>query len=255
MTSGIYMIRNKINDKIYIGQAINVENRLNNHRLELRNDRHVNYFLQKDFNEYKEESFIFEKIHECDEEFLNPMEKYFIEKYNTTHNGYNIMNGNSNINRKVKEKMKREAILAERKKKEEEERNKIKEEIDGLTSIDIYIDEATCIDFKLCVELQCVINKYIADNVDSDINIHKLTTNTLNGLEYLESCLHENISRDVEEKIYIKTMEILKKYSDYLEFYDGEVLYNFDELTPFISANYKDDKRCKDIIINLIPNK
>lgn len=109
MESGIYKIHNKVNDKMYIGQAINVKKRLKNHLMELRNNNHNNMILQRDFNEYKEENFQFEKIYDCEEEFLNPMEQYFIKKYNTTNEGYNIMNGNSVVNKRlrIKEEIKK----------------------------------------------------------------------------------------------------------------------------------------------------
>lgn len=44
--SGIYVIRNLINNKIYIGSAINLNNRWFSHRNKLNNNNHVNRHLQ-----------------------------------------------------------------------------------------------------------------------------------------------------------------------------------------------------------------
>jgi group I intron endonuclease len=48
--SGIYQIRNKINNKRYIGKSNNITLRWNSHINNLLNDQHPNRELQKDFN-------------------------------------------------------------------------------------------------------------------------------------------------------------------------------------------------------------
>ena len=45
MQSGIYMILNKINNKVYIGQSVNVGDRLDGHLRELRKGKHINVHL------------------------------------------------------------------------------------------------------------------------------------------------------------------------------------------------------------------
>lgn len=56
---GIYIIHNTINNRAYIGSSNNIQNRWQNHRLGLRNNKHTNERLQKDWNEYGEERFNF----------------------------------------------------------------------------------------------------------------------------------------------------------------------------------------------------
>ena len=77
-TCGIYMIRNKINDKVYIGQSIHIQNRLDGHKRELRKGRHDSRHLQFAWDKYGEENFEFLSICECRKEKLNEMEQYYI---------------------------------------------------------------------------------------------------------------------------------------------------------------------------------
>ena len=219
MESGIYRIRNVVNEKMYIGQSINVENRLKHHLKELQSGSHINYFLQIDFDKYKEESFIFEKIHECEEEFLNVMEKYFIEKYNTTHNGYNIKNGNSTLNNKYKAKLEKE-----------NEMKQLRKELENLSIMDMEIDEITYTEFKLCVEMQDLFNKYLTDDETKEINSTKLSEKVYDKLYIYESYFQDNICYYVEPKIGAKAVEKLKKYTDVLpeiSIDDEVVLINF----------------------------
>ena len=78
MTCGIYMIQNKVNGKIYIGQAVDIEKRWKDHKKCLRNNRHHNEHLQNTWNKYGEDNFEFTIICECEENQLNTMEEYYI---------------------------------------------------------------------------------------------------------------------------------------------------------------------------------
>ena len=66
MKTGIYNIRNIINNNIYIGSASNLKNRWNVHKHKLSNNKHVNIHLQRAFNKYGSENFIFEVIEYVD---------------------------------------------------------------------------------------------------------------------------------------------------------------------------------------------
>lgn len=93
MTIGIYKIENKINNKKYIGQSINIEKRWKEHQYLLNLNKHHNYHLQNAWNKYKEESFIFNIIEECDEKILNDKEQHWIEMLDSYNNGYNLDKG------------------------------------------------------------------------------------------------------------------------------------------------------------------
>lgn len=86
MKSGIYKIINKINNKIYIGSAKNIKQRLKNHKTCLINNKHCNEYLQLSFNKYGNDCFIFEIIEYCEIEKLVEREQYYIDTLNPEYN-------------------------------------------------------------------------------------------------------------------------------------------------------------------------
>lgn len=94
---GIYSITNLFNNKMYIGQSINIENRFIRHKCELKKNRHVNRHLQASWNKYGEKNFRFDIIEICPKEFLNERECYWIKYYNTLNKGYNLDKGGDGI--------------------------------------------------------------------------------------------------------------------------------------------------------------
>ena len=109
MKSGIYMILNKANNKVYIGQSINLDSRMDGHLRELRKGTHINNHLQGAFNKYGESNFEF--IILCKEPFeqLNTLEQYYIlnfESYDERF-GYNHNYGGKNgrVPQEVREKI------------------------------------------------------------------------------------------------------------------------------------------------------
>ena len=95
MVCGIYYILNKVNGKIYIGQSVNLNQRLMRHKAELRGNYHPNEHLQNAWNYYGEDSFKFSLLEECDESDLDNLEIHYINLYDTTNreNGYNKDHG------------------------------------------------------------------------------------------------------------------------------------------------------------------
>ena len=65
MGQGIYIIRNKINSKFYIGSTKNFHVRKLRHFNELRKNKHHSVHLQRAFNKYSEENFEFIIIETC----------------------------------------------------------------------------------------------------------------------------------------------------------------------------------------------
>src|SRR3972149_12098174 len=60
--SGIYSIVNNINNKIYIGSALNFNKRWNLHNSQLNCNKHHSIILQRAFNKYGKDNFTFEII-------------------------------------------------------------------------------------------------------------------------------------------------------------------------------------------------
>jgi group I intron endonuclease len=91
--SGIYRITNKVNNKIYIGSAYNLSNRLSTHKYTLKNNKHKNPHLQSAWNLYGEEEFIFEILEIVEDKTkIIEREQYYLDLYSPHDNtiGYNI---------------------------------------------------------------------------------------------------------------------------------------------------------------------
>tara|TARA_R110000851_G_scaffold316437_1_gene479494 strand:- start:49 stop:819 length:771 start_codon:yes stop_codon:yes gene_type:complete len=93
MNSGIYIIKNTINGKFYIGSAVNIKSRWSQHKHQLKYNKHGNRYLQRSWNKHGTESFVFEvleyvkdkhKLILCEQKWFDKMKPH-------DHNiGYNI---------------------------------------------------------------------------------------------------------------------------------------------------------------------
>ena len=93
---GIYMIKNLVNEKIYIGKSKDIVRRWYEHKSDLRCQRHDNCYLQNSWNKYGENNFSFNVLEECfDESCLDVLEKFYIDLYgaNDKNCGYNLTDG------------------------------------------------------------------------------------------------------------------------------------------------------------------
>lgn len=109
MKFGIYIIKNKVNNKVYIGQSVDIDKRIKKHFNLLENKTHYNEHLQNAFNKYGRNNFFVDVLEECPVEKLNEREKYYIQLYDsaTREKGYNIEYGgnNSTVSNETKEKL------------------------------------------------------------------------------------------------------------------------------------------------------
>lgn len=94
MNSGIYIIKNKINDKFYIGASIDVYRRKRQHFSELRRNNHANPHLQSSFNKHGQENFEWNILEFCEPLLCAKREQYYMD---TLKPKYNIL-GKAEIN-------------------------------------------------------------------------------------------------------------------------------------------------------------
>ena len=99
---GIYAIRNTKNNKMYIGESIDIEQRWKVHQEDLDNGNHHSYKLQNEWdrNQYNQfrffvlEEFIFPFNAKLDETKLQLIlycrEYYYMKKYKSKSQGYNV---------------------------------------------------------------------------------------------------------------------------------------------------------------------
>jgi group I intron endonuclease len=96
MTAGVYSIRNKVNNRIYIGSSISIENRYNSHIKDLSNHSHHSWKLQKDWDLYGYNAFTKEVLHKLSpkdehlELLLEILERSEIFLQHAVTNGYNV---------------------------------------------------------------------------------------------------------------------------------------------------------------------
>ena len=98
MNGKIYMIRNEVNGKRYIGQTVNsLEERFKQHKHGTRQPKKNMTKLQKAMDKYGKPMFTITLIEDNIDtiELLAEREKFFIEKFNTKEE-YNSTNGGEN---------------------------------------------------------------------------------------------------------------------------------------------------------------
>lgn len=130
MTCGIYMIQNKVNNKMYIGQAVDIERRWGDHRHGLANRCNENRHFINAWKSYEEENFEFTILLECEESDLNMYEEYYIFELMTYDHrvGYNKTYGGGSgrpteeVKRKISESKKGKQLSEEHKRKLSESR-------------------------------------------------------------------------------------------------------------------------------------
>lgn len=90
--SGIYEIRNIINNKVYIGSSKDVYERWKKHKNDLKNHNHHSEHLQHAWNKYGEKNFKFSIIEKCQFNDLIIREQYYIDYYKSSEcdYGYNM---------------------------------------------------------------------------------------------------------------------------------------------------------------------
>ena len=84
--TGIYRIRNIVNNKCYIGSSADFHNRERKHFSDLRSGRHHSSILQRAYNKYGEKAFVFEPIEHVDKDDLLIREQYYLTTFKPQYN-------------------------------------------------------------------------------------------------------------------------------------------------------------------------
>jgi len=119
MKSGVYMIKNMINHKIYIGSSKDITKRWLGHKNLLNKKKHGNGFLSNAWHKYGEDNFIFSVVEYVESDQLIIKEQHYIDFYKSYDNkiGYNLVpNAGSNLGWKPSEETKKKMSKSAKKK-------------------------------------------------------------------------------------------------------------------------------------------
>ena len=84
--SGIYKIINKTNNHIYVGSAVDLKGRWSTHKNRLKDNKHHSIYLQRAYNKYGADNFVFEIIEECSKDDLIKREQYYFDLLKPNYN-------------------------------------------------------------------------------------------------------------------------------------------------------------------------
>jgi group I intron endonuclease len=125
---GIYRIRNKANDNAYYGSSKNIKKRWYRHRYDLSLGVHANIVLQRAWDKYGENEFVFEVIEECLLENLHSTEQKYLDSCPVYNIGLQASGGDNLTNHPNKDEIIKKRTATSRAKfeamTEEERRNR-----------------------------------------------------------------------------------------------------------------------------------
>lgn len=93
MNNGVYIIKNKVSGKVYVGSAVNIERRWRDHKYLLRKSKHHSPHLQSSWDKHGEENFEFIVIEPVKNSLhLVAVEQTFLDYYKSydPEKGYNV---------------------------------------------------------------------------------------------------------------------------------------------------------------------
>ena len=176
--SVIYQIISKVNNKKYIGSAVNYGRRINLHLHELRKNKHKNTILQNHFNKYGIEDLQFSVLESVMfPELLIEREQYYIDTLNPIFNIAKIAGSQLGIKRsnKTKEKMRETALRNGNTPPSSKDRKLSKEHIENLVNG----HKKTC---KTTIHHQYIKNNIgikTQTQIAKELNIHQSTISKL----------------------------------------------------------------------------
>ena len=103
--AGIYSITSKHNGKVYIGSSVNIYKRWDQHKKQLKQNKHGNLYLQNHFNKYGEQDLVYSIVEIVTEitnlkEILLIAEQSYLDKTVNRFNIRNLVNSSLGIRKK-----------------------------------------------------------------------------------------------------------------------------------------------------------
>ena len=184
MLSGIYKITNTINNKFYIGSAVDLKERKYEHFRKLSKNNHCNILLQNSFNKYKKEFFIFDVLELCDKKDLIIKEQFYLDTLNPVFNICKIAGNKLGVKHKEKSKEKLRETL------------KLKREIEGSRKLTILqIEEIK----------EMISNNYKLSNIANKYNV---SISTISKLKTANNIIpNKNITNRLSKRNNVKYSE------------------------------------------------
>lgn len=183
--SGIYMILNTYNNKCYIGSTKNFSKRKYEHFNTLSKNKHHSSHLQKAYNKYGREKFVFIILEECEVDKLIEREIFWIKLKNSINSdyGYNMATPQSNEGLKYRE----ESILKRRinayKQFYKDNRITLKEFLAGKRAKDLYIKKGIPNKEKVLVfNKNTGIKEYEFESISKTASYFKTSQKRISGV-------------------------------------------------------------------------
>jgi group I intron endonuclease len=92
--SGVYLVKNRLNEKCYVGVSVNIHSRWRQHKYWAKNKEVVSKITNA-IKKYGVENFEFSIIELCDKDLFEEKERHWIKKYDSVLSGYNLTYGGS----------------------------------------------------------------------------------------------------------------------------------------------------------------
>ena len=186
---GIYSIRNKENNKRYVGESLDIAIRFKEHKESLKQNKHHSYKLQNDYNKYGVNNFEFEilevayqtenldtiyklKMH------LIYLESLYVKKFNSIDDGYNcedtlelVLKGDKTINTDkdryyLKQYIKKQNIINENFEYKDRKYNESKKDNKRLRNKRIYNKNKSKNLYYIEEKIMIYLKNFIKENID-----------------------------------------------------------------------------------------
>lgn len=102
---GVYLLTNKESEKVYVGSSTDINRRYKHHLSSLKNNKHHNILLQREYNDNKQISLSLSILCYCTKEDLKKNEQYWMDYYQSYNPkyGYNVARSTSYVPNKLQE--------------------------------------------------------------------------------------------------------------------------------------------------------